>query len=44
MIHYDIGYGWMVVFVIGSVIATAIGIAAGLRVMWDRREKRDGKA
>lgn len=44
MSAYDIGYGWWIVFVIGSVVAVAVGIAAGLQAAWKGREKRDGKA
>lgn len=39
---YGIGYGWWVIFVIGLITCTAVGIAAGLVAMWRGREKKDG--
>jgi hypothetical protein len=43
MNQYNIGYGWWVVFIIGSIVSLAVGVAAGLRAAWNSREKRDGK-
>ena len=40
---YNIGYGWWVIFIIGTIACIAIGIVGGLAAMWKEREKRDGK-
>lgn len=40
---YNIGYGWWVVFIIGTIVSIAFGIAAGLHAAWNGRERRDGK-
>lgn len=39
---YGIPYAAWVIFAIGLLVCTVIGIIAGLSTLWTRREKRDG--
>lgn len=39
---YGIGYTAWVFFIVGSIAAVAVGIAAGLAALWRNREKKDG--
>lgn len=39
---YNLGWLALATFVIGTIVAVAVGIVAGLSAAWRAREKRDG--